>query len=474
MQLALAVVLVMWTTSARAAADSLPYTVRVAAPGAAVHSGPGDNFYSTDTLAQGDVVEVHREQPDGWLGIRPPEGSFSWLFGLHVKPLEHGLAEVNKDDVASRIGSRLSDERNAVQVRLKKGETVEIIAEESVEGKKWYKVAPPAGEFRWIHATNVERVTVTPPAARQPIVTVPLPDTSAEPRDSTEPADAAVTLASDSQPQAEANWRAAPVEPKNESAKSAPIDSPADATKAAVVEPTTQPAEGTTASAASPPMPTPASTGPATVAVPVNAPPAQTAAPLSNSNDLSRQLTGIELRLSRIVAEPPVTWQIEPLRQETQQLLSDASDPASRAAISATLAKLDRFAAIASQYRQQTPIAASTGQPPITPIPYGAGSGDPRTAVPPDTQHPTPDTSNYDAVGVLRPVVSKRPGAPQFALVDERGQVISFVTPTPDINLQPYLGHRIGITGNRGYIPEFQRAHVTAGRVSPLGARMVR
>jgi hypothetical protein len=70
--------------------------------------------------------------------------------------------------------------------------------------------------------------------------------------------------------------------------------------------------------------------------------------------------------------------------------------------------------------------------------------------------------------------VSKRPGAPQFALVDDRGQVISFVTPTPDVNLQPYLGHRIGVTGSRGYIPEFQRAHVTAGRVSPLGARIVR
>jgi hypothetical protein len=74
----------------------------------------------------------------------------------------------------------------------------------------------------------------------------------------------------------------------------------------------------------------------------------------------------------------------------------------------------------------------------------------------------------------LRPVVSKRPGAPQFALVDERGQVVSFVTSTPDINLQPYLGHRVGIVGNRGYIPEFGRAHVTAKRVQPLNDRVLR
>ncbi|HEY3392650.1 MAG TPA: SH3 domain-containing protein, partial [Lacipirellulaceae bacterium] len=119
----------------RAAADSLPYEARVIAPGARVHSGPGVNFYPTDTLAQGDVVEVHRERTGGWLGIRPPEGSFSWVFGSHVKRLDDNLAEVNKDDVASRIGSRLGNQRNAVQVRLKKGEIVQIIGEDSVDGK---------------------------------------------------------------------------------------------------------------------------------------------------------------------------------------------------------------------------------------------------------------------------------------------------------------------------------------------------
>jgi hypothetical protein len=87
---------------------------------------------------------------------------------------------------------------------------------------------------------------------------------------------------------------------------------------------------------------------------------------------------------------------------------------------------------------------------------------------------PSPQSPAYDATGILRPVVSKRPGAPQFALVDERGQVISFVTSTPDINLQPYVGHRVGVVGNRGYIPEFQRANVTAKRVQPLGERLIR
>lgn len=468
--------LATYTGAPLTAAESVPYEARVIAPGARVHSGPGDNFYPTDTLAQGDVVEVHRERAGGWLGIRPPEGSFSWVFGSHVKRLDGDLAEVNKDDVASRIGSRLGNQRNAVQVRLKKGEVVQIIGEDSVDGKTWYKVAPPSGEFRWIHASNVERVTVTPSAARQPIVTVPLAQAAAGPPDSTKPADTAVTLAADSQPQTEADWRAAPIdsvkEPKDANA-SKPASAPRD----------NQPAGGATADAASPPVPTStsASSSPATVVTPPAAPAvasSQTATTLTPSDDLARRLTDVELRLSRIVAEPPVTWQIDPLRQESQQLLTGASDPAERAAIKAALAKLDRFAAIARQYQQQAAFSTPMSQPPITPIQHGgqpqADSRDRTAGIAGGRVPVTAESQNYDAVGILRPVVSKRPGAPQFALVDDRGQVISFVTPTPDVNLQPYLGHRIGVTGSRGYIPEFQRAHVTAGRVSPLGGRMVR
>jgi hypothetical protein len=174
---------------------------------------------------------------------------------------------------------------------------------------------------------------------------------------------------------------------------------------------------------------------------------------------LARRLTEVELQLSRIVAEPPTTWQIEPLAREVEQLLAQAPTADDRQAVQTTQEKINRFAAIGQRYR------SSAGAPPLSQFPI--------TPIP-DTRHPTPDTSMYDAVGTLRPVVSKRAGAPQFALLNERGQVVSFVTPSPDVNLQPYVGHRIGVTGSRGYIPEFQRAHVTAGRVSPLGERVLR
>ena len=136
--------------------------------------------------------------------------------------------------------------------------------------------------------------------------------------------------------------------------------------------------------------------------------------------------------------------------------------------------KISRFAVIGNRSNPPVTNFAMAGSP------QGAGSGDPRTTIQspvsplPGTDEATPGGGPYDAVGILRPVVSRRPGAPQFALVDDRGQVLSFITPTPDINLQPYLGRRVGVVGNRGFIAEFNRSHVTAARVTPLTERLVR
>src|SRR6476659_5045762 len=125
--IALACALSVCARAELAAAESSPYEAHVVVGSAPVQSGPGENFYPTDTLAQGDTVEVYREKPGGWLAIRPPVGSYSWVAELDLIIKDSGLAEVVKDDVASRIGSRVSDRNNAAQVRLKKGEGVEIL-----------------------------------------------------------------------------------------------------------------------------------------------------------------------------------------------------------------------------------------------------------------------------------------------------------------------------------------------------------
>jgi hypothetical protein len=392
-----------------AAADSPPYQARVVATGAPVLSGPGEKFYPTDTLAQGDTVDVYRENPGGWLAIRPPVNSFSWVAERDLILKDGGLAEVVKDGVPSRIGSRLNNRHNAAQVRMKKGEAVEVVGEDTINGEKWYKIAPPAGEFRWIQASLVEK-------------TGPIPNNGSD-----RPSDTDAEVSVGRQTESNTNNPSPLADAKPNSADALqPIASPL----------------------------------PPTLAVPIPAASPQPPTPGTPSTDLSHDLTAIELRLSRMAAAPPNLWNTERLERDTSQLMTRAKTPAERDAVRVTQDKINRFAEIGRQYNQTHGIVAQSGQPPITPLPGPV--------------EPTANGGSYDAVGILRPVVSRRPGAPQFALVDDRGQVISFVTPTPDLNLQPYLGHRIGVVGNRGYIPEFQRATVTAARVTPLNDRIIR
>jgi hypothetical protein len=422
------------------AAEIEPYEARVTTPRALVLSGPGEKYYPTGTLSPGEIVEVYRDAGDGWLGIRPPKGSFSLVSEKELSARNGDVAEISGHDVSSRIGSQLSDKCNAVQVRLKKGEVVEVLGKESADGETWFKIAPPAGEFRWIHAASVERrgpISEGAAPAEDDAQVIPAAATSSESDVAESKANTTTTTAQEAPnaPASENAWQAS----------TTPVATPMPA-----APPLPQPAPPLEPVAPSPTQ----STAPAKSPTPPNSPVSAEAAPKTPAGfDLPRQLTDIEMRLSRMASAPPQLWNTERLQRDAEQLLAQAKTQPERDAVKATMGKIDQFTTLARRY-QQGGQAVSRQPSAISPMLA-------------DSRQPTAD-SRYDAVGILRPVVSKRPGAPQFALVDERGQVVTFVTPTPDVNLQAYLGRRVGIAGNRGFIPEFNRAHVTAGRVTPL------
>ncbi len=109
------------------AEQRFPYKTYVAADDVYVRSGPGHNYYPTDKLRRGQEIEVWRHDPGGWCAIRPVDGSFAWVASRYLKPTEGGLAVVTDDGVSARVGSRFSDIRTVVQVRLQKGEVVEVL-----------------------------------------------------------------------------------------------------------------------------------------------------------------------------------------------------------------------------------------------------------------------------------------------------------------------------------------------------------
>ncbi len=140
--------------------EQFPYTAYVLADDVYVRSGPGRNYYPTAKLKLNEKVEVYRHDPGNWCAVRPTEGSFSWVSARYIKPLADDLGVVTESRVVARVGSQFSSVRDVIQVRLDKDERVEILEEHNSGGQSWYKIAPPAGEFRWI---SQDLLSIEPP-----------------------------------------------------------------------------------------------------------------------------------------------------------------------------------------------------------------------------------------------------------------------------------------------------------------------
>ena len=103
---------------------------------------------------------MHQETDDGWLAISPPNGSFSWLPAAQGLLLPGGrVVEVTEKSAVSWIGTELGTAKQyRWQVKLERGQQLAVLGEQTIadpaSGSKalWYKIAPPAGEFRWIQA----------------------------------------------------------------------------------------------------------------------------------------------------------------------------------------------------------------------------------------------------------------------------------------------------------------------------------
>ncbi len=142
--------------------DEAATTVYVSAQLALLRSGPGEDFYPTGEIALNTSLEVYHQAKDNWLGVRPPEGSFSWVQASDAYLLPGGrVIEVTTPSAVSWIGTSLgSAKQYRWQVKLNSGEQLGVIGEQTTHNADdkevlWYKIAPPAGEFRWIDAKLV-------------------------------------------------------------------------------------------------------------------------------------------------------------------------------------------------------------------------------------------------------------------------------------------------------------------------------
>lgn len=495
MRLVVFVALLCLAAGAQSAGAEFPFAGYIATRQAEVASGPGRRFYTTGKLQRGAEVEVYREDDAGWLAIRPPEGSFSWVPAVHIESLDGGMGKV-RSVAEVWIGTSIETvKEHKSQVALKVGELVEIIDRKSVKTdigeEAWLKIAPPPGEFRYVHSRDVSREPVEeepPPSdSPQPLKTSETPAESQASQETGEPRpfrpEGGAIALKDIQ---EVRGRLAAMrrdlaslaresngESTNEAAASADVQlaqyqSAPTASRSlspdGFVPRKRRPSEQlgpvpapspylslATAPSFSRPMrdagPQLAHARPFTAASPVSTT-STAATPRTSANTPASELAQLELELSLMVAQDKSSWDLAAIRSRVQRLVDHGATPAQRGEARLLLDKIAQFED-AFDVSGQGPLGASTE----TTISDAGNSA---------------YAPHYDAKGWLKPVVSRSKPAAPYAIVDQAGKPLAFVTPSPGLNIARYANKEVGLFGKRGYIEELKTPHVMAERVIDL------
>jgi hypothetical protein len=487
----LVLALVLARAAGTGAADDFPYAAYVAVDQAEVVAGPGHRFYATDRLARGTRIEIYQEEASGWLAIRPPDGAFSWTPAETIERLKDdpSLGRV-KEPAAAWIGTiaeEVSEHRQ--QVTLKAGEMVQILGQKSVgsgdEKRKWLKIAPPAGEFRWIHLRDVGR-QMPEPAVPEPEQTLEGNRDQSE-REKTRDAPLAQKARELEEPRrfqvgeraialqdieppgaARLDQQVAPAQFQSAAGNAKSLSPDGFVPRKRRTGESPQPL-----SAASAPQFRGSSPGPArqpvnaSPRVATNVQPSRTQ-PVSlgtpgnaglGDRQLEEQLAQIEVDLSLMLAQDKSLWNLAPLRERVETLVEQGSDPIARGQARLLLDKIKQFEA-AFDVEDYGPLARPLA---------AAGSTQHVDERQVEAKNPLADP-RYDAQGLLKPVVSRKtnkPAAP-YAVVDQDGQPLCFVTPSPGLNLNRYLNKQVGLYGRRGMLEDLKKPHVVAERVIDL------
>ena len=453
-----------------APAESFPYGAYVKTNAAAVRSGPGAEFYATERLEHGTRVEVYRHD-DQWAAIRPPDGSFSWIPVDAVELTDtEPLGKVTMAGIKTRIGTRYGDEHNVEFVPLRKGEIVEILGERRFPGssQNWYKILPCAGEFRWVRLSSLTPITAE-------VVTDASQDDGVRLAQNIE--DGPTLADPDRLDTSGGVWQIDP--------------SPAD------LEPQPAPAndeldfsENDSELAKDVPSPEPAGFRP------INTDDLQNVGPVAERpasawDDLSRaprrqrttspellrqELSSIHVDLSRMVIRTPSLWRLGELRARSQAVIDLSSTNDVRSQAQQMLARIAQFEDLQRRHESFARRAAKDTFGTDVDLSVLAldgmttmeGQRSPSAAAWRDDFQKATAGGYYDGIGWLMPVVTRRPGVPRYALTDHNGNILQFVSPKPGLNLRNYERKRIGVIGQRGYMPEFDKAHLTAERIITL------
>ncbi len=478
------------------AEQKFPYVAIVRVDGAYVRSGPGKSYYPTERLARGTKVTIHRHDPGGWFMTAPPPGSFSWIRAEYVRQTGPKTGQVTADNIVVRVGSSFGDEtRNVEQVRLSKGDAVNILERKTVKSEQGslelFKIQPPKGEYRWIAGQDV--------SAANEIV-------------------------------------------RNQQ-DSNPFMTPSNA-KREPTEPGSQPDR--VASSPDRLMPRDTNAGPASVGEPfatetLDSPDGgirRNGPDLQEKLAQKAELQRLDDEFRNMVDRPTKDWQFDQLAESYRLLQEHAVLPAIASQIELRFEALKRYEEIKSEYDNLMKLTSETrkrdaellslqnksepapplseaiptlemkpesptnangsrdpfAQPPSDPAPPQAkpttkpdlqgwipsGSADEKADRPtpppsPPSSRPVPgpapnpnDAPQFDGAGIIQRTPPVLQNFPRHVLITPKGRVLAYLQAAPGTNLDQYVGHAYGLNGKRFYRDDLRADLLIVEKLTPV------
>ncbi len=436
-----------------------------------VRSGPGmEKHYPTMKLQNGDKVRVLRKDPGGWFMIDPPQGSYSWILSRYVQR-NGNQGTVTENGVVVRVGAFKSAQRDVEQIRLNKGDTVEILGEQVLDSDKgkdaWLQIKPPRGEHRWIKGSHL--VELNPDGTPKILAKAPdsklknIPEsTGANP---VEAPPAAI---------------AGPTKPRGP----APVEGPAYVADADLNLSGNAPKIGH-APGRKPEMTDPFADLPEGAAI---------APSLGQSQEqaIREDLKLLDHELAQILKQPASDWELGTQREDLESLKELAGKSPIVAQIDQRLAKLDEY----QGRHDEALIMAKRARPSQSQGTQALGSAEPGGTAPrvtretPPPGYPTTPTaplpavpaapgspgsrpaaqggSRFSGAGIIHRLPNAPPGTPRYVIAAPDRRILCYLDPAPGINLDQYVGQAMGLTGPRGYDPRIRYDRMQVQTLTPI------
>lgn len=469
------------------APGELPYRVTTATR-VPVRSGPSDGSYITDYLKPGQSVEVYRHDPEGWLAIRPPAGSFSLIKERDtLATRQSGVRQVNQDRVKAWVGTRIEQTHEPIsQVRLKSGEAVgvqsSIEVQEGNQREIWLQIDPPAGEFRWVHSSYFSR----PMTSQSAIASGDSPSPTGGPASETLDLEETPPLEMETD-EPEDQWRAAQRETPemgyaDYAGGTAPDDNSLAGSGFLSADPRLQNVAFSDASTGQPAAIEPQSPSPAEAwdravqrlsqnehgfyqtGQPTMPPTTASASPALPGAQWNQHLNLLNTQLSQEIIKPAPQWSLTPLLQQSQVLIQSAPTGVQREAATALQRRIQGFLQMQQPNSASRDLTAGIGG-----VRYAMAGNQILPASLPNSNMgsatPSPGQAiphNYAAIGYLKELILDRGRQPNaYVLQDTQGKTICHITPLPGVQLHQALDKKIGVKGRPGYHAQLRLPHVS-------------